>query len=188
MEKHLITENRPWNEGAYVCGCGLYYDIGPCGFPNDPGKCANCLRNIAYGPLPPGITGGHGFAHDNKGHLRIFKDKAQHDYAMSKYGDNDRNIPNMLINEYKEKVIDKILDKDKFGISKVSKIVFQNQRQKVRKLSSVGYRLLNFIAYFSNNFTELSYKICCLNKESLLISLNILLLLFITFKLCIGFS
>ena len=53
----------------------------------------------------------------------------------------------MLINEYKEKVIDKILDKDKFGISKVSKIVFQNQRQKVRKLSSVGYRLLNFIAY-----------------------------------------
>ena len=147
LEKHLITENRPWNEGAYVCGCGLYYDIGPCGFPSVPGKCANCLRNIGSGPLPPGITGGHEFAHDNKGHLRIFKDKAQHDYAMSKYGDNDRNIPNMLINVYKEKVIDKILDKDKFGISKVSKIVFQNQRQKVRKLSSVGYRLLNFIAY-----------------------------------------
>ena len=66
---------------------------------------------------------------------------------MSKCGDNDRNIPNLLLNEYKEKVIDKILDKDKFGISKALKIVIQNQRQKFRKLSSVGYRLLNFIAY-----------------------------------------
>ena len=146
LEKHLIIDNRPSNNGAYVCGCGLYYDIGPCGFPNWSGFCINCGNKIGYDRLPPGITGGHGFAHV-PGHYRIFKDQAQKEGEMKKYGDNDRNIPNMLIADYKKNVIDPILTKNIFGISKIEKITFEEANQKVRKLSSVGYRLLNFIAY-----------------------------------------
>ena len=49
---------------------------------------------------------------------------------------------------------------DKYGISKVTKIVFQDQRQKVRKLSPVGYRLLNFIAY-----SHLFYANCLMQQQ-----------------------
>ena len=99
LEKHLIIENKASNIGAYVCGCGLYYDIGPCGFPNWSGVCVNCGKKIGYDKLPPGITGGHGFAHV-PGHYRIFKDLAQKQGEFAKYGDNDRNIPNMLIRNF----------------------------------------------------------------------------------------
>ena len=146
LEKHLIIDNKASNIGAYVCGCGLYYDIGPCGFPNWSGVCVNCGKAIGYGKLPEGITGGHGFAHV-PGHYRIFKDEAQKNYEFSLYGDNDKNIPNMYIYDYKKKIIDPILEKEKFGISKVETIVFGDIHQKVRKLSQVGYRLLNFILY-----------------------------------------
>jgi len=146
LEKHLIIDNKASNIGAYVCGCGLYYDIGPCGFPNWSGVCVNCGKKIGNGPLPPGITGGHGFAHE-PGHLRIFKDQAQKQGEFAKYGDNDRNIPNMLIADYKRIKIDPIMEKEKYGVSKVTKLVFQDIHQKVRKLSQIGYRLLNFILY-----------------------------------------
>ena len=125
LERHLVIENRASNIGAYVCGCGLYYDIGPCGFPNIPGVCINCGKAIGYGKLPPGIKGGHGFAHV-PGHLRIFKDKAQKDKEMARYGDNDKNIPNKLLAEYKRDKIDPILEKDRFGLSKVEKVVFED--------------------------------------------------------------
>ena len=66
---------------------------------------------------------------------------------MEKYGDNDRNIPNKLLSEYKRDKIDPILEKNKFGLSKVEKVIFGDNNQKVRKLSTIGYRLLNFIVY-----------------------------------------
>jgi len=66
---------------------------------------------------------------------------------MARYGDNDKNIPNKLLAEYKRDKIDPILEKDRFGLSKVTKLIFQDVHQKVRKLSPIGYRLLNFIVY-----------------------------------------
>ena len=144
IEKHLNT--LPSNIGAYVCSCGLYYDIGPCGFPNATSTCSNCGQKTGYGPLPKGITGGHGFAH-RPGHYRIFKDLAQKQGEFRKYGDNDNNIPNMLLADYKSKIIDPKIENSKYGISKVSKLVFENTHQTVRKLSHIGYRLLNFVLY-----------------------------------------
>ena len=144
IERHL--NKFASNVGAYVCSCGLYYDIGPCGFPNAKSTCLNCGLPTGNGPLPPGIKGGHGFAH-REGHYRIFKDEAQKKGEFDKYGDNDKNIPNMYLNDYKKKIIDPIIENSKFGISKVSKIVFENIQQPVRKLSQAGYRLLSFILY-----------------------------------------
>lgn len=144
IERHL--NKFASNVGAYVCSCGLYYDIGPCGFPNAKSTCLNCGQPTGNGPNPPGVTGCHGFAH-REGHYRIFKDEAQKKGEFDRYGDNDKNIPNMLLNDYKVKIINPIIEKSKFGISKVSKIVFENIQQPVRKLSQAGYRLLSFILY-----------------------------------------
>ena len=53
----------------------------------------------------------------------------------------------MMIDEYKEKIINPIIEKEKYGINKVLKFIFENNKIKVRNLSSIGYRLLNFILY-----------------------------------------
>ena len=144
IEKHL--NNFESNEGAYVCGCGMYYYIGPCGFPTISKICINCGSKIGFGKLPPGIKGTHGISLA-PGHFRIFKDYNQKKEELNKYGDNDQNIPNMLINEYKRKIIDPILEAEKYGICKVSKNTFEKIVKKVRNLSHIGYRLLNFILY-----------------------------------------
>ena len=82
-----------------------------------------------------------------EGHYRIFKDKAHKDEQLKRYRDNDKNIPNMLLEDYKKTKIDPIIEKSKFGVSKITKILFEDIKQNVRKLSLVGYRLLNFILY-----------------------------------------
>ena len=53
----------------------------------------------------------------------------------------------MLIDEYKRKIIDPKLEAEKYGICKTSKIIFEFIETKVRNLSQIGYRLLNFILY-----------------------------------------
>ena len=141
IEKHLIKDNLPWNIGAYVCSCGLYYSVAPCGIPMVEGKCTNCGKPIGGGKHPPGVKGSHGFAHV-PGHYRIFKNVEQKNYTFSMYGDNDQSIPNMMIDDYKKLIIDPILIKEKYGIYKVSKFTFEANEiiyQKVRNLSSVGY-------------------------------------------------
>ena len=146
VEKHLIIDNRPANIGAYVCGCGLYYDIGPCGFPNAPGVCVNCGKKIGYAPRPPECKRGHGMSRE-PGHYRIFKDLAQKQEQLNKYGDSDINIPNKLITEYKKEKIDPLIESEKYGVSKIGKMIFEDTNQKVRNQSQIGYRLLNFILY-----------------------------------------
>ena len=144
VEKHLNTLAE--KVGAYVCSCGCYYDIEPCGFPKKSSKCFNCGLPIGAGEKPKGNTGQHGMV-IREGHYRIFKDKAQKDDQLRRFRDNDENIPNMILADYKSKIIDPIIEKSKFGISKISKIMFEDINQKVRKMSIVGYRLLNFILY-----------------------------------------
>ena len=143
LEKHIKTQ--PPNCGAYVCSCGYYYAIEPCGFPTEESKCRYCKEKIGYAPLPEGMRGKHGFVH-RKGHLRIFKDDEIRQKQFGK-DDSSENIPNMLIDEYKKEVIDKILDESKFGINKPKKSIFQQFNHTVRNLSTIGYRLLNFILY-----------------------------------------
>ena len=153
VENHLKTKAH--DIGAYVCSCGLYYDIPPCGFPAppEPGEpqvtfCGNpeCNLPVGYSPKPPSIPGQHGMV-IRDGHYRIFKDAQHKEEELNDYGDNDQNIPNMLLADYKTIVIDPILESSKFGINQISKIRFVQNNMTVRKLSQVGYRLLNFILY-----------------------------------------
>ena len=148
VEKHLKTKAH--DIGAYVCSCGFYYDIPPCGFPWEPEDkqqtlCPNCRLPIGWAPKLPSHKGQHGMVLRD-GHYRVFKDAQHKKEEMDDYGDTDQNINSILFEEYKE-IIDGILNNSKFGINKVSKILFEQNNLKIRNLSQVGYRLLNFILY-----------------------------------------
>ena len=136
--------------GCYVCSCGYYYNIDPCGFPtrNRTSDCPVCHQKIGYGPkvLKDKGASNHGMV-IRDGHYRIFKDAKQKVGQMSRWKDPDENIPNMLLDDYIKKVIEPIRKKSNFGFNSISRDFFENQNKKVRNLSNIGYRLLNFISY-----------------------------------------
>ena len=74
---------------------------------------------------------------------------------MSRWNDPDENIPNILYDDYIKTVIDPIRNNLSFGFNAVNKDYFQNQDKNIRKLSMIGYRLLNFISY-----CHLFYSFC----------------------------
>ena len=154
---HLITLETITNHlntkvdrhGCYVCSCGYYYDIDPCGFPtkNRTFKCPVCELKIGWGPKK--IKKGeetHGMV-IRPGHYRIFKDQKQKIGQMKVFDEVDENIPNLLLEDYIKQVIDPIRKKSFFGFNAVLKNYFKNKNKNVRNLSEIGYRLLNFISY-----------------------------------------
>ena len=161
LEDHL--NKLPSNVGAYVCSCGLYYSIAPNGFPSVESQCYNCNNKIGYDPDYKDLTGSHGIA-KRPGHYRIFKDQEQKKSEFGRYGENEKNCPNMLLKDYKNEIICPIIDNLKYGISKISKIMFEKRDLVVRKLSCVGYRLLNFVLY-----SHLFYSNCLgfINNENM---------------------
>ena len=66
---------------------------------------------------------------------------------MNKYNLTDEMVPNKTLQEYIEDIINPILKKEECGLSIISKEVFKSRNIKIRKLSEIGYRLLNFIIY-----------------------------------------
>ena len=161
--EHFNTQ--PDDFGAYVCSCGKYYIIPPCGFPweeeeDEDGdgeipqvKCLNCQLDIGHAPKPEQMEGLHGMVL-REGHYRIFKNQEQKTEQMNEYGDTDENIPNMLLDDYKTKIIDPILKNSIFGINQIKKDRFDKIGLKVRNLSIIGYRLLNFILYSHLFFSQ----------------------------------
>ena len=139
IKEHLIIEDKEYNYGVYICSCGVYYEIEPNGFLNMSITCYNCGKKLEPSsqiktPYLPN-------------YYRIFKDNYQKNAAKKKYNDWYKNVPNMLFEEYKKDRIDPILEANKFGIIKVDKINFKNINIKIRNLSNIGYRILNFILY-----------------------------------------
>ena len=170
---HLITLESIQNHfntygdsyGCYVCSCGFYYNIDPCGFPttNRTFKCPECRKDCGWGPKViqgKGATN-HGMVIREK-HWRIFKNQAQKNSQMSRWGDPDENIPNILLDNYIKEVIDPIRKNSSFGFNTIDKDYFENHDKKIRKLSNIGYRLLNFISY-----CHLFYSYCIgnINKD-----------------------
>ena len=74
--------------GCYVCSCGCYYSIGPCGFPDmsSANNCRMCNLPIGYAPKPfnDGGCPRHGMVL-REGHLRIFKNQLAKDIQMKKF-------------------------------------------------------------------------------------------------------
>ena len=145
IEDHL--NSSPDNIGCYVCSCGYYYSIQPCGFPPEGSTsiCPICKKEIGYGPRKI-IVGYHGLVR-REGHMRIFKDKDQKTTCMERYGDSEENVPSMTLEEYKFKVIEPIFNKFKNGLNVVKKDHFLKRDKTIRSLNELSYRILNFIIY-----------------------------------------
>ena len=136
--------------GCYVCSCGFYYNIDPCGFPttNRTFNCPDCGQKCGWGPkVVKGGASNHGMI-IRPGHYRLFRDKAQKEGQMKRWHDPEENIPNLIMDDYIKKVIEPIKKRAAFGFNSVSRDYFENQNKKVRKLSLIGYRLLNLISYY----------------------------------------
>ena len=112
---HLITLENIQNHfntyhsgfGCYICSCGYYYCINPCGFPttNRSFICIECKEKSCWGPkVKPGGPPIHGLV-IREGHYRIFKNQEEKDSQFDKFKDPEENIPNILFDDYIKKVI-----------------------------------------------------------------------------------
>ena len=167
IQAHL--NSNPDNIGCYVCSCGYYYSIQPCGFPTrgSTSVCPVCKLNIGYGERKI-IVGYHGLVR-RPGHLRIFKDEQQQKTCMNRYGDSSENVPNMTYSDYCRDIIKPIMNKNKFGINNVTRDWFLRRDKKVRKLNELSFRILNFILYSHLFFANCLGFISDINLDKYLI-------------------
>ncbi len=154
---HLVTLEEITNHlntltdryGCYVCSCGYYYEVEPCGFPTrgNTSSCPICGMSIGWGEkvVNKGYVD-HGMV-IRPGHYRIYKDDLQRITCENRYGDPSENIPNKTLAAYKRDVIEPILKKSQFGLTTVSKEFFLRTNKKIRNLSEISFRLLHFIVY-----------------------------------------
>ena len=159
LENHLNT--KPSDYGAYVCSCGEYYGIPPCGFPIESYNCLNCKKLIGGQEKKKEEKGFHKMI-IRKGHYRVFKNIEDKNKEFNRFKDTDELIPNILLSDYKTKVIDPLIKTKHYGIAKMDKFMFSQKDKKIRNLSQVGYRLLNYILYSHLFF---SYCLGYLNDE-----------------------
>ena len=143
--------------GCYVCSCGFYYIVDPPGFPciGRSSDCPACGQKIGWGPKIIEDKGArnHGMA-VRHGHYRIFKNKDQKMVEMAKWQDIDENIPNMTLDDYLKLVIEPLRKNPTTGANKIKEYYIRKDK-KTRNLSTIGYRLLNFISY-----SHLFYSFC----------------------------
>ena len=149
VEIHI--KNFAGNFGCYVCSCGYYYCIEPCGFPDSRMKlqCKICGKPIGYPSEEDPIVNkerDHGMV-KREGHYRIFKDNHDKQKQMKAYNDTDEIIPNKIYQDYLKDVIEPIRNKSSFGFNNISRDFFEKRDKKTRNLTNIGYRLLNYIAY-----------------------------------------
>ena len=157
--------------GCYVCSCGFYYNIDPCGFPttNRTFNCPDCGKKCGWDKKKvKGGAANHGMV-VRPGHYRIFKDKAQKVGQMKRWNDPEENIPNLIMEDYIKKIIEPIKKSSHFGFNSISREYFENQNKKIRNLSNIGYRLLNLISYYHLFFTYCLGNISDQNLEKYLI-------------------
>ena len=163
--------------GCYVCSCGFYYNIDPCGFPttNRTFNCPHCGQKCGWDKKKvKGGASNHGMV-VRPGHYRLFKDIAQKQGQMNRWRDPEENIPNLILEDYYKKVIEPIKNSPSFGFNSISRDYFENQNKNIRKLSNIGYRLLNLISYYHLFFTYCLGNISEQNLEKYLIkNMNIL--------------
>jgi hypothetical protein len=83
---------------------------------------------------------------------------------MGRFHESDRNFPNMIYEDYLKKVIEPLKKKSSVGFSPISRDFFEKQEKKIRNLTEIGYRLLNFIAY---SFLFFSFCLDNITKEEM---------------------
>ena len=153
VEKHINHNSS--DIGCYVCSCGYYYSIGPCGFPLEgvTSLCPICKLSIGYGEKK--IKEGRHSLVRRPGHMRIFKDEQQKKDCMKQFHDSEENIPCMIYPQYLEEIIQPILNTSKNGLNAITKDYFTKRNKKNRELYELSYIILNYILYSHLFFCKL---------------------------------
>ena len=138
--------------GAYVCSCGYWYSVPPCGYPTTIGNCPKCEEKI-------GGTGHIPVVREN--HMRIFKDQENINHINYNFYQNE-GFKYMIFEDFKNFCQDKLKVSETKGICSIDFDLFMNETKEVRKLSTISYRLLNFIIYSCIHF---SYILGYLTEE-----------------------
>ena len=167
IENHLNA--NPDNIGCYVCSCGYYYSIQPCGFPTygSTSTCPVCKLKIGYGERKI-IVGYHGLVR-RPGHYRIFKDENQHRVCMNRYKDSDENVPNMTLAKYKTDIINPLLNKSQKGFNGITLDQFLKRNKKIRDLNELSFRIINFVNYSHLYFANICNYITDIPLEKYLV-------------------
>jgi len=166
IENHF--EKIP-NQGCYICLCdkGYYHSV-PSGFPGYSEvniKCPNCNKPI--GSKEKYLEEKYEntdriklykiyetIKRDN--YIRIFKDKDEID-KLSRNRDKYyklRDLNYMTKEEFKTKYIKPLYNKEK-GLNIIDENNFKKDNKKIRNLSQLSYRLLNYILYSHLFFAKL---------------------------------
>ena len=134
IEEHLRNQNPKF--AIYMCSCGKYYTVRPCGFPVDTSKCQKCGEIIG---------GTNHKLYEREGHFRIILDEK----AKVNIIDNgfDKKMKYMLLKDFKKEKIDPLLNKAYKGIGKISREIINKTGYKIRNIDELPFRLMNFIIY-----------------------------------------
>ena len=137
--------------GCYICNCSpsgpyLHWIRSNDGFPTnqDIGVCLYCRKKIKYEHY---IFGKKSTMRGRKNYFRVFKDIDSLNIARQNRTQREGNFE--TIDSFWQKYVLIELMKEQRGILSISKNYFLKKNKCVRKLSQIGYRLLNFIL-FSN--------------------------------------
>ena len=167
IENHFKNDNQ--NKGCYVCLCdkGYYHSV-PSGFPGYSETnitCPNCKKAI-------GAVEKYQEERDDKenkiklhkiyetikrdNYFRIFNDQNE----IKKIEDNRakykklREINYMTKEDFYKKYIKSLYVKEK-GLNTINENHFKKENKKIRNLSQISYRLLNYILYSHLFFARL---------------------------------
>ena len=134
IEDHL--RNQPSNYGIYMCSCGKYYTVHPCGFPTQKSNCSKCGL----------VIGGINHILERRpGHFRlILDDQAKINIIDKGY---DKTMPFMLLNNYKREKIDPLLNLPYKGLEKISKEIITKTGFNIRNINELNFRIISFINY-----------------------------------------
>ena len=161
------NDGEAYSNGFYICDCGEYYYQQPCGVPIDISFCANCYKEI--GGLDEKLV----IRKEDNGQYKITriysseenkKNVEARSDLQSIYGENFENgYPSKIFSEFENEIKTK-MNSDYKGIMEQNYLLFIKETKKIRSLSQLSYRILNFIIY-SNIF--FAYKCGFLTIEEI---------------------
>lgn len=84
MKKKYQAQEKKRKPLYYYCSCGVYYEVGDCGFPEETEKCKNCEKIIG---------GKEHLIHDREGHYIVYLDEKQKENykPFSEYPINEKH-------------------------------------------------------------------------------------------------
>ncbi len=153
--ENFLKKSKDAYEGVYICSCGQWYNVVPCGLPMMESDCFVCKKKIGgtwHVPV------------DREGHIRVCLNKIQEQEVLKYMNDNKWCLehPDKIKHKFRTTTIEELKKKveannkvENPGVKKVSMKFFDNEEKKIRDLDQVSYRLLALIFYSCIYFSML---------------------------------